>query len=200
MILYESILNKVKDNLIETPYDISDIVNAVFDLAGTLSISDISNSPYIHRKVENFVMLSNSHTEDMLKKINETFQDLKTFKRKRDFLTRDPEVDDYLTTFMSVIISGYKTSQAINKGIYKLNTVSGETKFMQNGQSLQNLIYLRGISLRQRANSHVIHDDVKEKIENSAKKTVDTFHHKEVEEMVEYAVVSFLFKYRDYVR
>ena len=45
-----------------------------------------------------------------------------------------------------------------------------------------------------------INNRIKKKIENNAKKTVDTFYHTEVEEMFEFAAVTFLYNYRDHVR
>ena len=193
-------LKKVKDNQIEAPSDISDIVKAVFDLAGTLNISDISNSYYIHKRVDQFVMLSKAYSEEMVLKKNEAYRDLRLFKRKRDFVTRDPEIDDYLQTFMSVIMNGYETSIAVNKGIYKLSTVSGETKFMQSGQSCENLIYVCGLPLRKRSSKRFISNYVCKKIDKNSKNAADTFYNDDVEEMVEFAAVSFLFKYKRYVR
>ena len=193
-------LKKVKDNQIEAPSDISDIVKAVFDLAGTLHISDISNSLYIHKTVDQFVLLSNARSKEMIKKKREVYKNLKSFKKKRDFVTRDPEVDDYLTAFMEVAMSGYKVSQAVTEGTYKLTTTSGETMLMQNGQSLLNLIFICGLALRRNTTMGFINNRIKKKIENNAKKTVDTFYHTEVEEMFEFAAVTFLYNYRDHVR
>ena len=61
-------LKKVKNNLIETPSDISNIVKAVFDLAGTLNDSSVCKSIYIERKVDEYIMLSQAQSEEMIKK------------------------------------------------------------------------------------------------------------------------------------
>ena len=102
-------MEKVKDNLIKTPSDISNIVSTVFDLNDTLTGSKVCESSYIQRKVDEYINLSNSYSKEMITKRNKVINDIATFTRKIEFVTRDPEIEDYLTTFMRVIRSGYVT-------------------------------------------------------------------------------------------
>ena len=190
----------MKDNLIQAPSDISNIVRAVFDLAGTLNSSNICESSYIQSKVDQYIILSNAHSEELCMKKNKVMKDIKTFKRKKDFVTRDPEVDDYLTTFMKVIRSGYKTCQKLNKGLIKLTTEKGELKQLQSAESCLELVPVCGLRIRKRATKHFINEKLKEKIETNAKNAVISLGHKEVEKIVEFAVVTFLFKYKDEFR
>ena len=193
-------LEKVKDNLIEAPYDISDIIKAVFDLAESLNSSDMSDSSYIHKKVDRFVMLSKAESEEIIRTKENVLKDIKIFKKKKDFMTRDPEADDYFTTFMRVIKNGYNTCERINKGIFKLTTEEGESKFMKNAESCLDLIPVSGIVLRKHASKRFVNDYAKNQIKIKAMNSIYAFNHKEIEEIIEFTIVSFLYKYKDYFR
>ena len=63
--------------------------------------------------------------------------------KKKDYVTRDPEMYDYLTVFMNVIIGAYNTSEAINKGIFQL-TEQEESRLIQSGKACLELIPICG--------------------------------------------------------
>ena len=193
-------LKKIKDNLIEAPSDISDTVRAVFDLAGTLNDSDISDSSYIHWKVDEFIRVSQAHSKDMINERIQISKDLKAYKKKKDYISRDLEVDEYLNNFMSVIKGGYKTSEVISKGLFQLVTEKGEWKLLHSASSCLDLIPVGGLSLRKGTNKNFITDSLSKMIEANSMIAVVTFHQKEIEMVVEYAIVSFLYKYKDYFR
>ena len=101
---------------------------------------------------------------------------------------------------MKVIRSGYKTCEKLNKGLIKLTTEKGELKQLQSAESCLELVPVCGLRIRKRATKHFINEKLKEKIETNAKNAVISLGHKEVEKIVEFAVVTFLFKYKDEFR
>jgi hypothetical protein len=194
-------LKKVMQGVIESPSDISEIIEAVFDLASTLNNSDTSDSKYIQKKVTQYVLVSQARTDAMLVKKSEILSDLTDFKKKKDYVTRDPEMYDYLTVFMNVVTSSYRTSEAISKEIFQL-AESDSPAIIESGKACLDLVPLIGGFLRQVADKvhekidEMLHEHMMEKAGN----TVNSFYHKEMEEVAEYVGVSFLYKYRDYFR
>lgn len=112
-------LKKVMTERIDSPSDINEIVEAVYELAGVLNNSDTSNSQYLQKKVTQYILYAQSRTPDMVKVKNALLEDLTDFKRKKDLVTRDPDMYRYLTVFMNVVTSAYRTSEAINSGTFQ---------------------------------------------------------------------------------
>ena len=125
---------------------------------------------------------------------------IKAFKRKKDFVLRDSEVEDYLNTFMKVIKSGYETWEQINKGIFQITPEKGKSKFMKSGDSCLKLIPISGLYLRSYASNHFMNEKIKKNTEIGAYNAATTLHHREIEELVEYSVVSFAYNYKDNLR
>ena len=195
----EDHLKKVKDKLIDAPSDISNIVKAVFDLSSTLSNSNMCESSYIQRKVDEYIILSTSNSKEIIKKKNMVMDDIEMFKRKIEFVTRDPEIDDYLKTFMRIIKSGYKIWEDIYKGIFSLkSSQNARSRYFQSPESLFKLIPICGITLRKGIWCETpIIDSLQIKIDKNSKNALKTLNNKQYEETVEYAVVDFLCQYKD---
>lgn len=194
-------LKKVMQRRIDVPSDIAEIIEAVFALASTLNNSDSSDSQYLQKKVTQYLLFSQSRTEAMIIKKEEILSDLTGFKRKKDYVTRDPEMYDYLTVFMNVVTSAYRTSEAINKGIFQM-AESDTPAIIDSGKACLELVPLVGGFLKQVADKahSEISKTLDKRMKEKAKKTVNSFYHKEMEEVAEYVGVSFLYKYKDYFR
>ena len=113
----------------------------------------------------------------------------------------DHEMYEFLKTFINVVTSTYRTSESIEKDIFEYTAIDGGdlsaalstvvSMIPMAGElasTLVDMTYERYKSIR------------KEQIQERASNIVNSFYHKEIEEIAEYVCVTFLYENRNYFK
>lgn len=177
--------------------DICDIVSAVHAISkNNISIDfSVSNSPYLHSKIDRYIVLFQAVTPEMIEAKKKAFDELADFKTMKEYVVKDRDMSEYLTTFINRITSSYRIGELINSGSVAIQFQSGQKLFETVQQGIEMIPFFGKIGSNFAA---ILAGAVKEEIENgireSAKNTVDSFYHKQIEEITERLGVKFLFK------
>ena len=186
-------LLKVRYKYFDTPSDVATIVEAVIALSDEIVDHGITDSPYLQRKVDEYVSLYDAVSDDEVKSKEDALTALKSFEQKKTIVTRDNDLNQYLSVFMDTVTSSYRIAELIDSGQFELKQ-RGNSVIVSSAIDLLSLVPMAGPGLRTMAN--LINDEVKkrvqEQVNESAKITINSFYHSEIEQSTELVCVNML--------
>ena len=179
-------LTKVRHNEFETPYDISKIVEATITLSDEITDAEVSDSPYLHSKVDEYVILYEAVSAEEIKIREDALLSLKSFKQKKNMVDIDIELSDYLRVFMNTVTGSYRIAELIDSGQFSLRQ-QGSSVIVSSAIDLLSLAPMAGSALRAIGTTidRTIRLVVQMQIQASAKNTVESFYNSEIEQIAE---------------
>ena len=112
-------LIKVSEGAIPTPSDIKEIVKAMMEISDSFHNPDTNDSPYLRRKIDEFIKLYHARTDIMKNKRKEVLSTFTSFKKKQQKIDSDPDLSMYLQVFMNTVTSSYRIAEMMNSGKFE---------------------------------------------------------------------------------
>ena len=202
-------LNKVIEAEIDSPSDLSDIVEAVQSIASDIGSSDtlkqlseekrglsplVLSSSYIQSKLNQYVLLFQAKSDTMITKKNALAKDLVDYIAKIEEVLSSPHSKLFIDTFMGQLQQHFETAEAILDGRFEF-TKSGENYTVDSAYELISLSPVFSGLLTQLAQneSSTFNEHQFDIIKLRAKYAIQTFYLKNVEEDAEYIAVTYLY-------
>lgn len=196
-------LQKVMNKEVPSHSDICDIVSAVHAIYKNNIWVDfsVSNSPFLHSKIDRYIVLFQAVTPKMIEAKEKAFNELADFKTMKEYVIKDRDMSEYLSSFVSRITSSYRIAEVINSGKMTLQFQTGEKIFSTIQQGLEIIPFFGkiGSALTQMLAS-ATKDAIEASYRDNAKNTVNSFYHKQIEEISEQLGVKFLYRHEQFFK